>query len=414
MNQELGAIRMRIHSTRLGFAIVVLWALGNHASAQSTQDPLMAEILQRFERRRSLITTLQFDIDSMTIQLPMGEGAPPGRGFDQESQTSARYHLTIAGDSFRRDYPPPPDWVSDGSPVRIGQTAYITDVFHEGVDKSYFPELGQGSIVGINEVLMHLETGIALTAFDLDYISLGPHKWEVLNANFIDADGKRSVHIGNSNYGPTDEIPGFKGQGRFELWLDPGRDYMPVRQVTLYNSGGVKSLVDLEYVEHPVYGYLPSSALEKALRPDGDLWIVRSIVFKEFQFNAPVDPSVFEFEFPPGTKVLDEINGVRYVMPEAGGVPRPIPGPDFGLRPRGAGADAAVAAAARASGSANPLNRASGTDGTRSGLWGWFTGSAVSRWFFILCAAVLLVGGAFAYRRTRRNAGFSPHESAHK
>jgi hypothetical protein len=370
----------------------------------------MDEILQRFERRKSLITTLQFDIDSITIQVPGGEGLPPGRGFDQESQTSTRHHLTIAGNSFRLDYPPPPEWVSGGTPpaTRIGQIAYVTNVFHEGGGKSYFPELGHGSIEGVNEILMHLETGIALSAFDLDYVSLSPHKsWEVLNPNFIDVNGKRLVHIGNSNYGAPVDIPGFRSVGRYEFWLDPARDYMPVRQATLYESGGVKSLVDVEYVEHPVYGYLPSTALEKALLPSGDLWIVRNIVFEEFKFNDPVDPSVFELEFPPGTKVNDKINKVMYVMPEAGGVPRPIPGPDFGLRPRGAGANAQLAAAAAgASGSANALNRSGGADGSRSGLWGWFAGSAGSRWVFIilLCAAVFLIGAAFAYRRARRKA----------
>jgi hypothetical protein len=163
----------------------------------------------------------------------------------------------------------------------------------------------------------------------------------------------------------------------------------------------------LEYVEHPVYGYLPSRATSESLLPNGDPWIVRNLIIEEIRFNEPVDRSVFEFEFPPGTKVNDKINKVMYVTPEAGGVRHAITGPDFGLRPRGAGADAQVAAAvAGASGSANAFNHSSGTDGMRSGLWGWFAGSAGSRWVFIilLCAAALLIGAAFAYRSARRKA----------
>jgi hypothetical protein len=394
-----------MHSKRFGFAFVVLWASVICAPAQGTQDPLIHEILERFRRRMSLITTLRFDIDSIMIRLPMGSSAPPGYGLDRESQSSARYHLTIAGDSFRLDYLPPPDTVSGGSSITRGTNGYITNVYHEGVDKTHFSENSSGIIQGINDVRMHFETVTVLYTFDLDYVSMGPHKWEVLNANFIDVDGKRLVHIGNSNYGPSDEVPGFGGVGRYEFWLDPGRDYVPVRCATLYDAGGVKSMDTLEYVEHPVYGYLPSRATSESLLPNGDLWIVRNMVIEEFRFNEPVDQSVFEFEFPPGTIVNDKINKVMYVMPEVGGLRHAIPGPDFGLRRSGRGADAQLAAAvSRASGSANALNRSSGTDGTRSGLWGWLTGSAVSRWFFILCAAVLLVGGAFAYRRTRRKA----------
>jgi hypothetical protein len=405
MDQLVSNMRMRF--TRWAFGFVVLLATVNHASAQSTQDPLMAEILQRFERRRSLITTLQFDIDSITIRLPRGADVPPGYGLDQESQSSARYHLTIAGDSLRLDYPPPPDWVFDGSPVTRAGPAYLIDIFHEGKTKIFAPEGKDGIIQRINDVRMHFETVTVLYTFDLDNVSLGPHKWEVLNPNFIDADGKRLVHIGNSNYGPTDEIPGFTSQARYEFWLDPARDYVPVRAATMYDAGGVKSMDTLEYVEHPVYGYLPSNATSQSLLPNGDLWIVRDMIIEEFRFNEPVDPSVFEFEFPPGTKVNDKINKVMYVVPEVGGVRRPIPGPDFGLRSRGGGTDAQLAAAvAGASGSPNAFNHSSGTDGMRSGLWGWFAGSAGSRWFFIilLCAAALLIVAGFAYRHARRKA----------
>ena len=96
---------------------------------------------------------------------------------------------------------------------------------------------------------------------------------------------------------------------RHELWVLPQQDFCVARKLLGLNQLDMRHSRDSSGLWVPVEW----THLESAEDLQGNPVLVSTQEFKVVQFavNEPVDPKLFDFEFPPGTKVKDYTAGVE-------------------------------------------------------------------------------------------------------
>ncbi len=104
------------------------------------------------------------------------------------------------------------------------------------------------------------------------------------------------------------------------LWLDGSRDLLPMKRVTYGRDGEVTVIVSVDSVTY----------LE-----DADIWIPRrwhtdmrlagrllrsrvEVVPESVEIDPPISEEEFQAQFPPGTVVADQVQGLVYRIDEAG------------------------------------------------------------------------------------------------
>jgi hypothetical protein len=107
---------------------------------------------------------------------------------------------------------------------------------------------------------------------------------------------------------------------RYNVWVDPSRDFVVVRKDRAHSDGQPFVQLDIEYERHPDVGWVPVRWVDNMFSGGADgtshLFDASSYTVTAYEFNQPIDESVFAFEFPVGTEVSD--HGQTYLVTEDG------------------------------------------------------------------------------------------------
>ena len=121
--------------------------------------------------------------------------------------------------------------------------------------------------------------------------------------------------VGNTDY----NRPRWVGATRTEYYLDPRRDFLPVRHVMMLADGQIYYDTSIDYGEHDVVGFAPvriKTIKYKML----DLAVIEStwdLPITSFDLNLDLEEGFFEIDFPEGTIVTDEIENIEYKVGDA-------------------------------------------------------------------------------------------------
>jgi hypothetical protein len=111
------------------------------------------------------------------------------------------------------------------------------------------------------------------------------------------------------------------------VWVDPARDYVPVRWYEVYRGTTTVS-IEIKYSSDPQYGWVPTSWNYAYLLPKGEVRESISCKVTHYEINKPISDDTFDIQFPPGTWVTDTINNETYIVRE-GGKRRPVVSGEF-------------------------------------------------------------------------------------
>jgi hypothetical protein len=98
----------------------------------------------------------------------------------------------------------------------------------------------------------------------------------------------------------TEPHPGMQ----VSYWLDPARDYIPLREHRTLN-GEDQERLDISYGANPACGWAPVGWRESIVGSGGTVLSVFTDTITEFTINQPIPASDFQIETPPGAKVQD-------------------------------------------------------------------------------------------------------------
>jgi hypothetical protein len=105
------------------------------------------------------------------------------------------------------------------------------------------------------------------------------------------------------------------GLTKREYYLDPRRDYVPVRKLHMTADGVVGWETEIEYEEDPEVGFVPSQLVMKTLdRSTGELTRASVYDVNHVGINVPIEDDEFVVDLPPGTRVRDRIRDASYVV----------------------------------------------------------------------------------------------------
>jgi len=136
----------------------------------------------------------------------------------------------------------------------------------------------------------------------------------------MDWEGKSVLIVGNTDYNDMliDGRP-VLGATRMEFYLDPSRGYLPVRYLHMLPSGIVVNDIQIKYADQSGVGFFPSLVSWQSNVPvSGELMNYATVQLSSLTLNEPIDPSVFDLEFPPGYTLVDEIREEEDIIGEPG------------------------------------------------------------------------------------------------
>lgn len=114
------------------------------------------------------------------------------------------------------------------------------------------------------------------------------------------------------------------------LWLDPQREYLPVRHDWLLETGELFGRLDTEYAAHEVAGWAPQSwrYIRAGQWDNSGQWQQKvtegfTSTVTELQLNVDIPDSRFDITFPPGTRIRNEKTGGTSIVREDGTI-RPV------------------------------------------------------------------------------------------
>lgn len=119
------------------------------------------------------------------------------------------------------------------------------------------------------------------------------------------------------------------GEAFNRCWVDPQRGYRVVRR-EIGMGDFVSSRVDVHYREDPEFGWVPETwdRLLQGQTVEGETKVEESsqFILDNIEFNVPIDPDVFRFEYSEGDLVADytQDDERREYLIQADGNRRPI------------------------------------------------------------------------------------------
>jgi hypothetical protein len=120
------------------------------------------------------------------------------------------------------------------------------------------------------------------------------------------------------------------GKTTERLWLDPSRDYLILRSLTSEREKTLQQ-IDVRYRADPTAGWVPEWwKMFEQNRANETAQEVRVGTLTQYEINARISPRELKISFPPGTKVVDEVNRRDYIVKLTGGE-REILGKELGL-----------------------------------------------------------------------------------
>jgi hypothetical protein len=106
---------------------------------------------------------------------------------------------------------------------------------------------------------------------------------------------------------------GVEPSGRFRVWVDPGRHYLPLR-VEQVKGNATLAQYDIEYRERSAGEWLPSGASTVLPREDGFVLLRSRAVVTSCEKLASVNESAFVIDFPVGARVHDQVDDTCYIL----------------------------------------------------------------------------------------------------
>ena len=113
--------------------------------------------------------------------------------------------------------------------------------------------------------------------------------------------------VGNSD----DSSPNKVGATRFEYYLDPRAGYAPIKRVRMTPDGQLSDETHIIYSNDSTLGCVPSSFSYRSYRNGQPFYTLEGHV-TSFTRLRNIDESLFQLEFPAGTRVFDRRNGINY------------------------------------------------------------------------------------------------------
>jgi thiol-disulfide isomerase/thioredoxin len=110
----------------------------------------------------------------------------------------------------------------------------------------------------------------------------------------------------------TEQQPGMQ----ISYWLDPARDYIPLRWHWT-NNGEDRERLEISYRADPTCGWAPDGWTDSTVRMGGGVYDPITDTVTEFTVNQPIPASDFQIETSPNVKVQDWRNDRREQRREA-------------------------------------------------------------------------------------------------
>jgi len=111
-----------------------------------------------------------------------------------------------------------------------------------------------------------------------------------------------------------------------QFWLDPARDYMPVRHqyVLSYKNGSTKIVDEVTTAQQADGFWVPKKIVRRAERSDNTYYTLFTYDFADFKRGTAASQDM-TVEFPAGTVVVDGVQKVAYqVLKDGSHLPRPL------------------------------------------------------------------------------------------
>jgi len=106
-----------------------------------------------------------------------------------------------------------------------------------------------------------------------------------------------------------------------EVWVDPVREYIPLRisrrsknEVPLYQ-------IDVHYAESKAIGFEVTGWKCTVLKDNGELSASQTVTVEQFDTNTAMSDSLFEMDFPPGSRVVIEGGNGPSIVDADGNIP---------------------------------------------------------------------------------------------
>lgn len=108
--------------------------------------------------------------------------------------------------------------------------------------------------------------------------------------------------------GPKD-VDGFWN----EFWVDPARDYLPVRY-RFHGNGGFEADLWIEYRREPGFGWFPHRWIHEKKKDDGTFYFSSVCELVKAEFNPTLKPDEFEIAVSPRSLVIDHLTGNHFAI----------------------------------------------------------------------------------------------------
>ncbi len=101
--------------------------------------------------------------------------------------------------------------------------------------------------------------------------------------------------------------------GEREIWLEPQTGFIVRRIVQARQDAPPLFTIDITYARNDACGWVPKAWKYFETDGDGNTRTQVNAGVTKCKINAEIPRSMFEFDFPPGTAVVDNRSGVRYI-----------------------------------------------------------------------------------------------------
>ncbi len=107
------------------------------------------------------------------------------------------------------------------------------------------------------------------------------------------------------------------GTWETQVWVDPVRDYLPVRYYLLF-KGKPYFTLETTYRDDGQGRWAPASWTLVELNASGEVRWSETMTVRKLRINEPIPDETFKFEYPPGTYVKDYVTNERFVVKPSG------------------------------------------------------------------------------------------------
>lgn len=293
------------------------WLDGGPAANSAHARPALDEIVEAWRSRERRTRTATFEwTESETVAAgsmpPPLMGPVPSPGPPQDVTVRRQVAVSLDGDMLRYEYEGP-QWVVDRQQFLPRHHLYV---FDSKQGKTYFGDDLQetrrfspvGFITGpendgqynnwrLLPVLLHYR------ACHPKLVKFDPAAYRV--SSKLGAVGQRQCVILEPKGQPLRPT---------SYWVDPERDFVVLRVEQSF-EGKPRSKLDVSYKRDRVAGWVPWSWKEVTVTEKTcELRYQYSGTVTKYEVNSSIPASEFQFDFSPGTEVVDTRNKTHYIV----------------------------------------------------------------------------------------------------